>query len=244
MDVSCVFLRLKAHRRSVLEWQKHSSYNAMNSKKLVTESSLSAPELVDQLLFESPRNIPAVDFGMSDPNREAKIVYDLVKDRRTKVIDTFQEFELKKCGHTIFAMDDSQKLIYFVNYTDNKFSALPGRHVTQIAVRRRSTAPSSLASYVFWKHLFPIRGTIMSDSQQSKKGKYFWGTRIREAFQRRHLVFRVNVLKRLRTRLESTDDYEEWLKTLYGPTTDYEHERLVITDTPLPESRQPVAVKL
>jgi len=198
------------------------------------EGRLTAAELVDRLLFESPRDIDSVDFGLSDPIKEARLVYDLNRDSRTNVIGTYAGLELKKCGHTIFVMSDTRRLLYFVKFVDKSYSALRGRHVTQIAVWRRAGTPSGLAKHVFWEYLFPIHCTIMTDSMQTAQGRYFWGDRVQEALQSGHLVYRVNVLKRERSPIRSFDEFEAWRRTVYGAEDKHEQERVIITDNPLP----------
>ena len=45
------------------------------------------------------------------------------------------------------------------------------------------------APWVFWSFLLPINGNILSDSVQSRDGKYFWESRLVEAFERNLNVY-------------------------------------------------------
>jgi hypothetical protein len=188
--------------------------------------------LVDRLLQEAPRDIQAVDFGMDDPAREARFVSKLKRDKRAKVIDQFGGLDLVKAGRTIFA-EDELGLAYFVKWEDCKYLVLPNRHCIQIAVWTRFGAPGGIARYVFWTHLFPIHGAMMTDIKQSTDGKRFWAGRVLEALRRGLFVYRVNLVQKKHNRVLSMDQYEDWRKTVYGTEPKHEQERLVILDKPL-----------
>jgi hypothetical protein len=214
----------------------------MNVRDLVERAengeALAAQVLDEKLLDEAPQDIPATDFGFADPETQ-KTFFDKIQKHHahdTKVIDSYKGLEIKRAGNTIFA-EDSAGLVYFVQFIDEKYRALPGRHVTQIAVWRRSRASyKGLASHTFWNHLFPIHGLIMSDGQQTDSGQRFWVDRISEAFELGHYVYRVNLLDRSSlTHYKPTDytEFRHWIDGLYGSKARYRYERIVISATPL-----------
>ncbi|GEM_PF-6512037 len=184
---------------------------------------------VNRALAESPRDIPYASFGMDDPAEMARFVLKLKRDRRAKVIDQFNGLDLTKVGQTIFT-EDKNGLLYFVQWEDKKFAALPRRHCVQIAVWRRPGAPLGIAGHVFWKHLFPIRGTMMTDAQQTSDAKMFWADRIQESLDRGLFVYRVNIVQHRRDRIATMAEYRQWTRAGYGDKAKHEHERLIIAE--------------
>jgi len=187
--------------------------------------------IVDRLLQESPRDIPAISFGMEDPVAMARLVSKLDQHKNRHIIGTFDGIDLIKSGRFIYAKDE-YGLTYFVQFQDEKYSALPGRHVTQIAVWSLGGHPG-LSTYVFWNHLFPIHGTIMTDAQQTQRGRNFWIGVVKQAFKKNLFIYRVDLIGRGIDQLHSYEDFVKWSSTLYGEHKRHENERIVVTDAPL-----------
>ena len=203
----------------------------VDTRRIIREQ---AETLVARLLQEAPRDITATDFGMSDAARRVQFVSKLKRDKRARVIDHFGGLALVKVGRTIY-VENEEGLTYFVQWADRKYAALPGRHCTQIAVWRRAGTIPGLASRVFWQHLFPIHGTLMTDATQTTDGKNFWADRVQDALRQKLYVYRVNLVQHLVTPVKSMPEYEQWRVKMYGQEKKYELENLVITDKPVEE---------
>jgi hypothetical protein len=200
---------------------------------------LSPKEFVDGLLTESPMRVGAQSFGFEDPDGAAAYVQHLSEDKRRQVIDTWNKINLFRVGNIIYATG-RDGLSYFVKYVDEKYGALPGRHCTQIAVWRADVPEiEGLPKYVFWKHIFPIHRTVVTDSRQSMAGERFWFVRIREALLDGLNVYRLNIVSRTCSPIGSIPDYKREVKTAYGEENKHENERLVITDSIIKTSAAP-----
>ena len=195
-------------------------------------ASSRAQLIVDRLLQEfSPRRIAAYSFGMDNPDERLRLVTKLDKHRKRHKIDDYNGLEIFKSGDVIYAKGQ-RGLVYFVQFQDEKYRALPGRHVTQIAVWSQYGNPPGLARYVFWTHLFPIYGTMMTDSMQTEKGEGFWGHVLAEAFAKNLYVYRVNLVHLEITPIKDDGQLTALKPLLYGDHKRNENERIVITDKP------------
>src|SRR5437879_6955465 len=186
---------------------------------------------IDRRFLKSAQDVWAASFGMEDPAKEAAFVVRMKKAKRLKQTDSFNGLPLFKAAHTIFC-EDHKGLVYFVKYIDVHFAAVPGRHIIQIAVWRRTAAPPGLARHIFWEHLFPIYGAIMTDAQQTAHGGMFWADRIQEAWDRNLFVYRVNLVQHSHTRLVHIKEYYQWANTVQGNKIGDQQEILLITDKP------------
>jgi len=121
------------------------------------------------------------------------------------VIDRFGGLDLVKVGQTIFAKKEVG-LAFFVKWEDCKEVILPGRHCIQIAGWRR-TAPPGMPRYTFYRHVLPIRGTVVADAKQMIDGERFWGDQVYEALEHGLYVYRVNLVQQLCSPIRSIKEY-------------------------------------
>ena len=146
-------------------------------------------------LLEAPQTIGGTDFDMSDDNTRYQYTRHLL-NLSPKMLEDTQNYELYHCidrdHECYFALEKPHgTLIYFVKCETSHFGFV-GPAVTQVAVWRdiKSSASYGIGDHLFFDVLLGIYPTVMSDEQQTSRGRDFWIIRMAKAPQ---LGFRIGL---------------------------------------------------
>ena len=125
--------------------------------------------------------------------------------------------------------ESKQSILYFVRYRKIDLAGFP-QAARQVLVWRNSadTANVGIAKHVFWKYLFKRFHVLVSDSQQSDKGKAFWQYQVHYALQNGHTVELVNSNDRTSVKLTSLTDLEDLEEKVWDPRDWFKRILLVI----------------
>jgi len=137
-------------------------------------------------LLEAPQTIDGTDFGMSNADSRYQYTRHLLS-LSPKLIEDTDTYELMKCSdgdHTYYFMLEKPygSLVYFVKCEPEHFDFI-GQTVTQIALWRDLTSfvTQGISDHVFFDLLLSNYPTIMSDEQQTSRGRDFWIIRMAKA---------------------------------------------------------------
>ena len=155
---------------------------------------------VQELLFEMPKLINDVDFNLSDPKVNARVAVDLLQHGEL-LEDLGDDRALYQRGHRLGMVANPARALcsceYYVQYKEIMHKMIGHRAISQIAVWRDdlSTHAHGLAARIFWDHLLPIHGVMITDALQTKDGRRFWMNRIGEAYKRGLNVYYLNLVQ-------------------------------------------------
>jgi len=147
-----------------------------------------------------PQLISLNDVEVKDAILDCKKNFDAAKDVES-IGSGAKLFQLDTpSGGYFFVMETSSREIhYLVRYKQVELSSklnLPSGSSAcrQVLVWRTTNSgyATGVAAKVFWKYLFHQYKVLVSDSQQSEKGKAFWQYQVQKAFETEHTVRLVN----------------------------------------------------
>lgn len=188
-------------------------------------------------LFESPKEMPDMDFGMKDDTEAKRRLALLLAEPDCKEVGTYQQVPIYAAtsgGKNFIFGSTGERLIYSVTWEDRQFPGLRGKSVTQIAVWKYAVmSPPGLASHVFWKILFPKHNAIMTDNAQTRLGRDFWRDQVFIALRDNVPVYFVNLQQNEARRVKDGVDYERAAAEAYGRDDRNKHLRLLITSVSL-----------
>ena len=192
-------------------------------------------------LYESPKEMPDMDFGLSDTG-ESKRRFGLLRSGEScKKIGEFKGLDIFEADdsvgkHFIFTggNPEQDRLSYCVTWEDRAFPGSRVEYVTQIAVARNKVfTPPGLSAYVFWNCLYPKHHAIMTDNAQTRLGRSFWQNQVYTAIDTGIPVYFVDLSKPEAIPVRDHDGYLSVVDTIYGRTERHKDLRLLITDKPL-----------
>ncbi len=132
--------------------------------------------------------------------------------------DTHQLRHLTLPSHSYyFELSDNKDIDYLVRY---KKVQLPGMNfaIRQVLVHRTRNGNiylAGLAKRIFWDYLLP-KAKLISDSQQTDKGKEFWEYAISVAISKKVPVHLIDTNTNSYTLIESNKDFMEKAKNAWG----------------------------
>ena len=161
-------------------------------------------------------------------------------------IDTYQGVPVLRAGRFIFATtgdrpggQDHGDLAYFVRVQEEFIAPLGLRCITQAPVAHSDFTFffkeqfRGLPRHVFWRHLLPMHGAVISFLQQTPDAQAFWRRRMLEAFGR---GLHVTALDELGGQTGALRDFAHFTAArpgLYGRAEHFAHRRLVISERAL-----------
>lgn len=194
----------------------------------------------DMVSESSPELIPSFDFKMADPDRRKKFL-DFLMRKPHREVGRFEDVLLYGTGLNnhkgyVFAQDGGD-LAYFVKIVTLKLRGLPKvlKSSVQVAVWRNDqmTATANLSDYVFFKILLPKLGVMVSDGQQTERGKRFWLLRMVEALRSGMFVYAYNRFTHELIQLPDRVTLDARIKESYGSGATFRNLRFVISSTKL-----------
>jgi len=191
---------------------------------------------VRYLITETPKMIPDLEHlerrlgNFSSNHQENKKYKSKYLRSITKISDKIEIFWSKK---EFFGLDKDKQLITYYMQWDKSEHAKLGEYVWQILVW---SSPTTLemrgkAADVFFDHLLPKVGMILTDSKQTWHGKRWWQLRIVDAFQRNLNVYFFDFADDTLIKVDDIDHFQQIQEKfdIWGDTDLHEMKRMVIT---------------
>jgi hypothetical protein len=155
--------------------------------------------LINDLLFEMPREINATEFNLDDVKVNRRLAYGFKTDGELLEVlnDTDSLYQLgNRIALVVQAEGEPTRIVYLVQWKEI-FHKLVGHHaISQVAVWRDQHAARAkgIVQRIFWEHLLPIYEVLITDALQTPDGKRFWTNRVAEAFEHHLRVYYLNLL--------------------------------------------------
>jgi hypothetical protein len=194
-------------------------------------------------LFETPMSIEPAEFRLDEPDRNAAVARDVLKDTRKRALEKFGNgeytlFELPRAFALVRHEQEDLRIVYYMQYK-LAFHKFIGRQCAQqIAVWRDNADPfsSGIAKHLFFNYLLTNYKTVITDSMQTPDGQRFWDNRVVEALQQKLYVYYVNLLPvREITQIRDFLEYRQLKlnKQIWGDEQKHQARRIIVTTTPL-----------
>lgn len=139
-----------------------------------------------------------------------------------------------------FVLDETNynvpRVIYFVWYKLQNLGYVAKKAACQILVWKsfKYTILEGFAKHIFFDYILPKTGTIVTDYQQTSKGRGFWESRIGNALQLGKYVYYVNFQPdRIIKQITDARELEDLTDIAYGNHQKYKQRRLIITNQPI-----------
>lgn len=137
-----------------------------------------------------PQIVGDTDFGLEDPVKNRKMLKELLSRKSLTEVSAVTAHPGTKIYTTesgehgrVFVHDlELDRVVYYVQFVKKKILGRPATR--QIKLWRSRTAGDlvqGITRAVFFQHLLPIQGALVSDGQQTMRGKEFWIQRVAEA---------------------------------------------------------------
>jgi len=126
---------------------------------------------------------------------------------------------LTKHSYYFVYNSNTRGIEYFVRHRKvdlgNLLPIKPGR---QVLVKRTkaSVLTAGIAAKVFWNYLFPEYHCLVTDSQQTEKGREFWSYMIKEAFERGKTVRIINTNDRTFVEPKDVHEFDNMSLQIWG----------------------------
>lgn len=186
---------------------------------------------ITQEIFESPKIIGGSKFGLGGNLANNQQLFDYLSPRK-KHVDSYQGAPIYTAENYFFTLRGDQ-LTYVVRHETTKLP-VDQRAVTQIFVwRSPGLAPTHIASYVFWNHLFPLHHAILTDSSQTPDGRRFWGDRVGDAHRKNLLVYILDLETNRATPIPNPESFSGIAQQAYGHADRHKNLRLLIARDPV-----------
>ena len=121
-------------------------------------------------------------------------------------------------------------ILYLVRYRRVELSKLPSG-ARQVLVWRSSldATTTNIAQHVFWRYLFKRFRVLVSDSQQSEKGRSFWQYQVQYALAHGHSVTLVNTNDQTTHKITSPQELGRMQDKVWDPRDWFKRILLVIS---------------
>jgi len=160
-------------------------------------------------LVEAPQNHIPLDSDVL--TKDSQEYYD---KNKSKFKPTDTKYLLKSGndikGYYMLVVNDVVE--YFVNYDATKFKNMfDHKFARQVLVHRNSYSPKSagIPKTVFFDYLLPTFGGIVSDDQQTDKGRQFWTNAIIDALKQPN-KYDVYIIKKSSNELIPVETFDEF----------------------------------
>ena len=192
-------------------------------------------------IISAPRDIGVLNQDYTD--RElAKLKKLLIYAGKSKYIGTHNRaslYEVASGSTRYIFMSKDGEVLYFVKHSIVKsFSFAPIRQVLLCRLEY-NLHTTGLPKHVFFDILLPRYGSIVTDTQQTEKGKSFWLYACALAFKTGKYVYFVDARKKgtpLIKRVVDDADFDSYVPTIWGNSHLNERTLAVISTKLLPES--------
>jgi hypothetical protein len=187
-------------------------------------------------LTDSPQFVGGTEFGLDNPIFNGKRAKELLAKKQETIIDE-EGYEVFRTGsevngNIILYNKKTTKIDYLVAYEKIKVSAV-GTFLTQVKLwRNLGPYNTGITSKIFFEYILKRSDGIMSDAQQTPRGKEFWMQRLSQAYGKGLKVGLLNLNLRDVNWYDPSTDFEDWLKNVeekgWGVAEKYQAMRFVI----------------
>lgn len=193
-----------------------------------------------QMLIEMPKNIPDLDwFELNDDETNALLYkkYSGFKYKWKKKVLRINDYAtIYRHRSEFFCLDtNAHRITYYMSCSVSNNKML-GQFVWQSLVwvsdEYHRIYLNNIASQIFFEQLLPQYHTIVTDSEQSWRGKSFWRMSIAEAFSFGLHVYFCDFSNGTLEKLNSFKDLDKFQSEydIWGETDKHMLRRMVITD--------------
>jgi hypothetical protein len=196
-------------------------------------------------LFETPKSILPTDFGLNDEKENRKQTMRFLRDADRELVKSFaHDINLYEVGRQFCLIDETNNhLIYYMRWEEIFHKFVGHRAACQIAVWRDQNKPGyeETAREIFFDHLLPKYGVVITDALQTPDGRTFWIRRVGDAFRRNLNVYYLNLMQstdgvsRELIKIESVADFERLNKEkdFWGETEKFRARKIIISSVEL-----------
>lgn len=181
-------------------------------------------EFTNKGLFESPQIVNSTEFNLDNEESNSTFALKLLKKIKEVIIDE-PKYQVVKTGDdrngyiALITKDDKPLINYIIKFQTSNIKGI-GHAVTQVILWRKlgGTGTSNITKKIFFDYLLTKYPAIMSDGQQTERGKEFWIGRMVDAIT---INLKVGLLDKNTKNLTWYDnskykDINDWLKDYNG----------------------------
>lgn len=172
-------------------------------------------------LSEMPQTVGANDFGMADENYRSQFTRYLLNVHPQQIPEDEPEYQLIRAGEGqrvyFFMLEQPHgRLVYFVKCETAKVNFI-GQTVTQVALWRdfSSAVPVGVTGKVF-EMLLSEWPTVMSDEEQTDRGREFWVQRMAICAAKGFKVGLADLREKTVEWRSADEPYADWIKARSG----------------------------
>lgn len=171
----------------------------------------------DEIIIESPQMVEPTDFNLNNETSNREILRDLLKKKREVYIDDV-DYEIFITGDhekgSVVLWDKKEELIGYYVKLETKRHSFIGETVTQVALWRSPMIGSAVGktSQIFFNYLLQNWETVMSDGQQTEKGREFWITRMAEADIKGYSVGVAHLIDKVMIWKKPDETFAAWIR--------------------------------
>lgn len=195
---------------------------------------------IEDFLLEVPQRIEPIDFNLSDYTYNKKLADRLLFRSNKKLIEKFGDLSLYEFPDQFALIDENIKeILYYLRYKKTSRQNVLGKGwcIQQIRVWKRHSAPETkdLAAKIFFDHLLPKTGCIITDTKQTENGETFWHNRIGEALQNpKYFVYFVSFSNPVEIiELKNRTDFDKIVNKSWGDSNNFRYKRIIISNREL-----------
>jgi hypothetical protein len=197
-----------------------------------------ATQILISLDEMSPQSIEPTNFNLDDDVHNRQFLAKLSNEKYTvlKLNGAPSHFELRDYKNQLALIDkDESKIRYYLKYNISHNKFLNKKAISQVKVWSDigSSQIRNLPTSIFFNHLLPKTGTIITDSHQTDDGHRFWSRRIGDAFELGHKVTYVNMLapNKEKVKINNIAHYDKFSrnKEIWGHKQKHQARRIVIS---------------
>ncbi|MGI0076092.1 MAG: hypothetical protein ACREAU_01640 [Nitrosopumilaceae archaeon] len=196
-------------------------------------------------LFEAPQFIMPTSFNLDNKRFNSNYAKTLLRTKNKHIVDSIDETTQLYEFNTGYALIDTSvpEILYYVRFKIARISYIGRPCVQQIKIWRSfvSTKNVDIAQKVFFEHLMPKFGCIITDIQQTegeRSGQAFWFNRIANAFVKHLFVYFVSLIPhRMIKQIHNDKELKEIISNAWGWDHKYQAKRIIIADKPLQQKQ-------
>ena len=196
-----------------------------------------------------PQIVGDTDFGLEDPVKNRRMLKELLSRKSLTEVTAVTAHPGTKIYTTesgehgrVFVHDlERDRVVYYVQFVKKKILGRPAtRQIKLWRSRTSSGLVQGITRAVFFQHLLPIQGALVSDGQQTIRGKEFWIQRIDEAVRAGYHVYVVDQNSKKYQKMKTAAQVEriDQDDTVWGLHGKYQARVVVISDHEWPQQGQ------
>lgn len=190
-------------------------------------------------LLEMPQLIPSLDTA-SVREIEARCSTAVLKSTATLVEPLAGEARLWRInegtGGVFFSTTVAGDIGYLARFkrvelhTNQLSTRFAARQVLIHRTAGAGSAKVGVGKRIFWDHLMPMFGALVTDSQQTEDGRSFWEYRIAEALELKKHVLMIDTNENTSIRITSAAELDALSPKIWGPSRWFQRVQVLILE--------------